>query len=126
MTNMNTFAKQMMQTLNGKLIFMNSSELDEFKQRIEQIDRKFDRLETLRSIDGDLSTNPSLQQLHEIDQSVGKLRQIYTRSFWIVVVASLGLTSLNLLGSRHSFCSVRASGNVPYSDVDSVRVDDVR
>lgn len=119
MTPINTFAQKMMQTINGKLIVLNSSKLDEVKQRIEQIDSKFARLETLN---GDISTNESLQQLNSIDQSVYKLRQIYNRSFWIVVAASLGLTLVNLLGSRPPYCSVRASENVPYSDVESVRM----
>jgi uncharacterized protein YlzI (FlbEa/FlbD family) len=120
MTQIHTFAEKMMNTINGKLILVNSSELDEVKQRIEQIDRKFELIETQTANNGDRDMNESLQQLNSIGLSVHQIRQISSRFLWIAVAASVGLTLVNILGTRHSSCSARASENALYRDVNSM------
>jgi hypothetical protein len=110
----------MMNTINGKLILMNSSDLDEIKPRIEQIDRKFELIETQTTNSGDRDMDESLQQLTAIGLSVHQLRQIYNRFIWIIVATSLGLTLVNFLGSRSLSCSNRASGMSLYGDVNSM------
>jgi uncharacterized protein YlzI (FlbEa/FlbD family) len=123
MTPIHTFAEKMMNTINGKLILVNSSELDEVKQRIEQIDRKFELIEAEKMTGGDREMKESLKQLDSTGLSVHQLRQIYSRFIWIVVAASLSLTLVNWLGSRHSSCSAQASENTLSRDVDSMMVD---
>jgi uncharacterized protein YlzI (FlbEa/FlbD family) len=123
MTQIHTFAEKMMNTINGKLILVNSSELDEVKQRIEQIDRKFELIETQTTNSGDRDMDESLQQLTAIGLSVHQLRQISSRFLWIAVAASVGLTLVNILGTRHSSCSAQASENALYRDVDSMIID---
>ena len=61
LTPINTFAQTMMHTINGKLIIVNASELDEVKQLVEEIDRKCDRLETQRAIAPSLPESESVQ-----------------------------------------------------------------
>jgi uncharacterized protein YlzI (FlbEa/FlbD family) len=120
MTQIHTFAEKMMNTINGKLILVNSSELDEVKQRIEQIDRKFELIETQTANSGDREMDESLQQLNAIGLSVHQLREIYNRFIWIIVAASVGLTLVNFLGSRSLSCSDRASEMSLYGDVNSM------
>ncbi|RMG05693.1 MAG: hypothetical protein D6728_20160 [Cyanobacteria bacterium J055] len=122
MTHVNTLAKQMMQTLNGKLIFLNSSELDEVKQRIEQIDRKFDRLEMQNASVSALAAGDSIEQIDSLGVSVRKLRTTYGRLFWIVLASSLSLNVANLLVSRHPSCAVEPSKQAidRTRDVDSL------
>jgi hypothetical protein len=114
MTYVNTFARQMMQTLNGKLIVMKSSELDEVKQLVEQIDRKFDRLEMQNASVLALPTGDS------IDLSMQQLRKTYGRLFWIVLASSLSLNVANLLVSRPPSCAVEPPKQAIDRDVDSV------
>jgi uncharacterized protein YlzI (FlbEa/FlbD family) len=126
MNAISTFATKMMNTINGKLIVLNSSEFDEVKQKIEQIDRKFELMANRETIDSDPSMNESLQQLNSIGLSVLQLRQIYSRFIWVIVAAGLGLTLVNLLGNRYSSCSARASETPLYRDADSVIIDEDR
>lgn len=126
MNTIDTWTSKMMQIINGKLIVLNSSEFDEVKQKIEQIDRKVEQIEIRETIDSDPSTNESLQQLNSIGLSVLQLRQIYSRFIWIIVAAGLGLTLVNLLGNRYSSCSARASETPLYRDADSVIIDENR
>jgi hypothetical protein len=120
MTQVNTFARQMMQTLNGKLIVMKSSELDEVKQLVEQIDRKFDRLEMQNASLPAVATSNSMEQIDSIDLSVQKLRTTYGRLFWIVLASSLSLNVANLLVSRPPSCAVEPPKQAIDRDVDSV------
>lgn len=108
MTHVNTLARQMMQTLNGKLIFLNSSELNEVKQRIEQLDRKFDRREMQNASISALATSDSLEQINSLGLWVRKLGTIYGRLFWIVLASSLSLNVANLLVSRPPSCAVES------------------
>ncbi|MBE9042574.1 hypothetical protein IQ235_17535 [Oscillatoriales cyanobacterium LEGE 11467] len=119
MNTLNTFAQKMMNTINGKLIIMNSSELHEVKQLVEQIDRKFDRLEMQQALPPASPTNESLQQINSLGLSVQKLRKIYSRLFWIVLASSLGLNVANLLISRNPSCAVESSQNAIERDVNS-------
>lgn len=120
MTYVNTFARQMMHTLNGKLIVMKSSELDEVKQLVEQIDRKFDRLEMQNASLPALATSNSIEQIDSIGLSVQKLRTTYGRLFWIVLASSLSLNVANLLVSRPHSCAIEPPKQAIDRDVDSV------
>lgn len=126
MTQVNTFARQMMQTLNGKLIVMKSSELDEVKQLVEQIDRKFDRLEMQNASLPAVATSDSLEQIDSLGLSVQKLRTTYGRLFWIVLASSLSLNVANLLVSRSPSCAVEPSKQAIDRDFDPLVSGEIR
>ena len=119
MNTLNTLAQRMMNTINGKLIIVNPSEFHEVKQLVEQIDRKLDRLEMQQALPPALPTNESLQQIDSLGLSVQKLRKIYSRLFWIVLVSSLGLNVANLLNVRNPSCAVESSKNAIERDIKS-------
>lgn len=104
-----TFTQTMMHTINGKLIIVNASEFDEVKQLVAEIDRKCDRLETQQAIAPSLPESNSVQQIQAIGLSVKKLRTLYSRLFWIVLVSSLGLNAANLFMLRAPSCAVESS-----------------
>ena len=108
-----------MNTINGKLVILNASELQEVKQLVEQIDRKFDRLEMQQALPPASPTTESLQQIDSLGVSVQKLRKIYSSLFWIVLVSSLGLNVANLLTVRNPSCAVESSQNAIERDIKS-------
>ena len=129
LTSINTFTQKTIanindkfaNTINGKLIITNSSELEEVKQLVEQINRKCDRLQLQQTMTPALPQSDSGQQeqINAIDLSLQKLRTVYSRIFWIVLVSSLGLNAANLLVLRQPSCAAEATPKAIVVEGDS-------
>ncbi|MFE1744191.1 hypothetical protein [Coleofasciculus sp. H7-2] len=94
-----------MQTLNGKLITEDPSELDKIKQEIENLTQQFEHLELQMTTISENSENDKtdyLKQIVSVETSLQKLERIYNRLLSTTIVAAIGLASWSVvLGFNH-------------------------
>ena len=82
-----------MQTLNGKLIIEESSDLEDIKHNIETLAQQFTRLELEMTVMNKKDKTEYLNQLTSAQQSLQKLERIYNRLMSTAILTAIGLVS---------------------------------
>ncbi len=91
-----------MQTLNGKLISNQPSELDKLKQKIENLTQQFEELELKMTTISENDKTDYLQQMVSVQLSLQKLERIYNRLLSTTILVAIGLASWSVvLGLNH-------------------------
>lgn len=94
--------RRIMQTLNGKLIVEELSELDKLKQKIENLAQQFEHLELQMTTMHEKDKTDHLTQIVSVQLSLRKLERIYSRMLSTTILAAIGLASWSVfLGFNH-------------------------
>ena len=94
--------KRIMQTLNGKLIVEDVSNLDKIKQKIENLTQQLEHLELQITTMSEKDKTDYLQQIVSVQLSLQKLERIYNRMLSTTILAAIGIASWSVLfGFNH-------------------------
>lgn len=92
-----------MQTLNGKLISEDLSNLDKLKQNIDNLAQQFEDLELKMTTISENDKTDYLKQIVSVQLSLQKLERIYSRLLSTTILAAIGLASWSvILGFNHN------------------------
>lgn len=91
-----------MQTLNGKLISEDISELDKLQQKIENLTQQFEHLELQMTTMSEKDKTDYIKQIDSVQLSLQKLERIYSRILSTTILVGIGLASWSVfLGFNH-------------------------
>lgn len=94
--------RKIMQTLNGKLIAEDLSDLDKLQQKIENLTQQFEQLELQITTMSEKDKTDHLQQIVSVQLSLQKLERIYSRMLSTTILAAIGIASWSVfLGFNH-------------------------
>lgn len=85
--------RRIMQTLNGKLIAEDISNLDKVQQKIENLAQQFEQLELQMTTMSEKDKTDYLQQIVSVQLSLQKLERIYSRMLSTTILAAIGIAS---------------------------------
>ena len=92
-----------MQTLNGKLISEDLSQLDKLKQNIDNLAQQFEDLELKMTTISENDKVDYQKQIVSVQLSLQKLERIYSRLLATTILAAIGLASWSvILGFNHN------------------------
>jgi hypothetical protein len=94
--------RRIMQTLNGKLIAKDISDLDKLQQKIENLTQQFEHLELQMTTMSEKDKIDYFQQIVSVQLSLQKLERIYSRMLSTTILAAIGIASWSVfLGFNH-------------------------
>lgn len=108
-----------MQTINGKLIVEEQSELEQLKPNLENLVQQFEHLELQITAVNKQDKIEYLKQLTYIQLSLHKLERIYNRLVFTTILTAFGLASWYIwLGFNQNSAPVKlANSSIPITSI---------